>query len=288
MHKYIQNILPRIKKYSKQLEKKENFIDFPWVFIDEDGRNHEYLFMRDNRLIMSLTGKVTTGSWELLPNGKLLINRVADQIMLENMFIDDALMILKRSGSEDSPFILINEKIIPDYDVKGYFEKRDEEYETQKILNNSDPVLTKNGVLIGSWFYEGQRVNSFDGSIVTGYYRTNLKKYEQYVIVENNIIKSIYFHVTYKSTEIDNLLIKQKSYSSCEKGDLVINYSDLKIDSTKKYKIMHPENECSFVIIDEKGIIIYSNSETDMFNQNFIISLVVIVFIIFILLIASI
>jgi hypothetical protein len=84
MKNAIKNLIPRLIQYSKQLDKVENFVDKSWLYLDSNGDNHEYIFMRDFRLIMSVNGTVVTGKWELLPNGKLLIDRVSDKIMLKN------------------------------------------------------------------------------------------------------------------------------------------------------------------------------------------------------------
>ena len=120
MKEAIKNIIPRLIKFSKQMDKVETFVDKSWIYIDQIGNNHEYYFMRDHRLIMSVNGAAKTGKWELLPNGKLLVDRVSDQIVLKNQFIDEALMILQKSASDDDPFILVDEKKIPDLDVLRY------------------------------------------------------------------------------------------------------------------------------------------------------------------------
>ena len=71
----------------------------------------ECSFLRDQRLIMSVNGMVVTGKWELPPNGKLLINRLSDRIVLNHQFIDYALMILQESGSDEDPFLLVGKSV---------------------------------------------------------------------------------------------------------------------------------------------------------------------------------
>ena len=84
---FVKNILPRVLNYSKDLDEKEIFVEKPWIFIDESNNHHEYIFMRDGRLVMSLNGAVTIGSWELMPNKKLMINRLVDTIMLQKIWM---------------------------------------------------------------------------------------------------------------------------------------------------------------------------------------------------------
>lgn len=118
---YVNNILPRIKEYSRALNKKELFIDHPWTLIDELGCKQTYIFRRNNELIMSNDGNVLIGSWEILPKASsLLIDRVKDKLLLKQEFIDDAMMILMTDSLNGLPFILINSNIIPDYDVNRY------------------------------------------------------------------------------------------------------------------------------------------------------------------------
>lgn len=124
MIEYIRNILPRIQQYSKSLDHKENYVDKPWIFIDDNNSTHEYEFCRDGRLIMSLNGQVQFGKWEYRPaTQRLLIERPTDAILMQSAFIDDGLMILKKSASDDPTFILVNSAVIPDLDVVGYLQR---------------------------------------------------------------------------------------------------------------------------------------------------------------------
>ncbi len=54
MKAYLENLLPRIKQYSQSLDKKELFVDVPWVLIDPDLNQHKYIFKRDGQLIIVL------------------------------------------------------------------------------------------------------------------------------------------------------------------------------------------------------------------------------------------
>jgi hypothetical protein len=126
---YIKNILPRIQQYSKSLDTIETFVDKNWIFIDENNDHHEYLFLRDKRIIMTLKYVTKEGSWDLLPTGQLLIKRSStDTIKLEKLFIEKGLLILKYSSTNDNPFVLINSKLIPDLDVVSYLKKLESEY----------------------------------------------------------------------------------------------------------------------------------------------------------------
>lgn len=123
MNAYLQNLIPRLQQFSLSLDRKEVFIDYPWVRIDEKGNKETYIFKRNGELIMSLNGSAAVGKWELLIiAGALMIDRVKDKILLKHDFIDKALMILKTDDFKSIPFILINSNIIPDLDIEKYLQ----------------------------------------------------------------------------------------------------------------------------------------------------------------------
>jgi hypothetical protein len=66
MQTYILNILPRIVSFSETLDKKETFIEKPWVLIDEAGNKSQYIFNRDGRLLISVNGMGHEGTWEYI------------------------------------------------------------------------------------------------------------------------------------------------------------------------------------------------------------------------------
>ena len=124
MKLYLSNLLPRLQEYSLSLDKKEVFVEKPWVIVDENLNQQKYIFRRDGELIMSLNGTVKIGSWEYIAAAKsLLINRIQDKILLNQFFIDPAVMVLKKDGFKDENLIMANEILIPDLDVTTYLKK---------------------------------------------------------------------------------------------------------------------------------------------------------------------
>lgn len=73
---------------------------------------------------MSLNGSVNIGKWEYLPTAKsLLIDRIADKILLNQYFFDPAVMVLKKDGSNNDNLILANEILLPNLDVVEYLKE---------------------------------------------------------------------------------------------------------------------------------------------------------------------
>ncbi len=66
MINYIQQLLPRLRGFSSQLDKKELFVDKLFTLLQPNKEVHQYTFNRDGRLFLAINGKTIEGSWELL------------------------------------------------------------------------------------------------------------------------------------------------------------------------------------------------------------------------------
>ena len=121
MYGFISAVLPDIKEYTETLSRKAIFVNQPWVIISNDGRMEKLIFKKNNELVMSQNGKVEVGKWEYLSvANSLLIDRNKDKILLNQEFVDEAIMIMSYDGNADKFFVLANENIIPDLDVERY------------------------------------------------------------------------------------------------------------------------------------------------------------------------
>lgn len=124
MKNYIANLIPRLIAFSESLDKKDLFCDKPWVVLDNNLNQQKYIFRRSGDLIMSLNGQVTMGKWEYVKEARsLLIDRIEDKILLNQEFIDNAIMVLKKDGLKDEPFIMINEIQLPDLNAFDYLKR---------------------------------------------------------------------------------------------------------------------------------------------------------------------
>lgn len=119
---YINSILPKIKEYSESLDRRALLVEQPWVLIDKELNYQKFIFKKNNELLMSQNGIVTTGKWEYIPGAKsLLIDRIKDKILLNQEFVDKGLIILKYDGFDNNYFCLVNENIVPDLNIERYF-----------------------------------------------------------------------------------------------------------------------------------------------------------------------
>ena len=118
---YIQNIIPRIRQFSADLNKKETYVEIPWIHIDSEGRTVKYIFKRNGELIISLDGMVTIGKWEYLSVAKnLLVDMVTSKILLQQDYVDGAIMVLRHDNVTAGSFILANEIMIKNFAIAEY------------------------------------------------------------------------------------------------------------------------------------------------------------------------
>ena len=121
MKEYLSHLLPRLIEFSESLDKKELFVEQPWVHVDENRNKQQYIFKRDGKLIMSLNGDVQVGSWEYISaTGGLLVDTGTEKILLHQKFIDRGVLLLKKDNFFDESFLLVNQRIVADLDVERY------------------------------------------------------------------------------------------------------------------------------------------------------------------------
>ena len=121
MDPIIKYSLNSIKQFTLSLKKKSLLIDKPWILIDNDGAIQKFIFKKDKGLVLSKNGKVTEGSWEYFAEARsLLIDRQTDKLLLNEEFVDENVLLLKKDGTENEFYALANENVIPDYNIPKY------------------------------------------------------------------------------------------------------------------------------------------------------------------------
>ncbi|AXJ02495.1 hypothetical protein CYPRO_3262 [Cyclonatronum proteinivorum] len=74
MTHHLRDLLPRLKKYSAELDHASFLVDKPWVVShDKNAPFQKLIFRRDGRVHLSNEGDVIDGKWEYLPEAKALI-----------------------------------------------------------------------------------------------------------------------------------------------------------------------------------------------------------------------
>jgi hypothetical protein len=118
---FINNIIPRLRAFTRSIEIREALVDKIWEIYDDPDNLHDYQFLRDQRLIMTYNGDVKFGEWEILPGRRLLIKRGNDNpINLLYDFSIYGVVLMKKAGNNQTPFLLYDKKVIPDGNIIRY------------------------------------------------------------------------------------------------------------------------------------------------------------------------
>lgn len=252
MKLYLNNLIQRLKQYSASLDKIETFVDVPWVIVDENLNQQKYIFKRNGDFIMSMNGQVSIGKWELFSAARsLLIDRIQDKILLNQNFIDSAVMVLKKDGFKDENLILANEILIPDLNVTEYLKQL--YYQKNKIelkrLNNGIVLEVANDINDNS---HNNKV-TIEGDLVSdGKYELE-EDDKIYLVKDSQIIRT--FVCRPYETNKGRIIIEQIFHAhltyqgSCSLGNLVFQNNSPAPDG--KYNISFLEN-----IVVENGRIV--------------------------------
>ncbi len=118
---FINNIIPRLRNFAINIEVREALVDKIWEIYDDPENLHDYQFLRDQRLIMTYNGDVKFGEWEILPGRRLLIKRANDNpINLLYDFSIHGVVLMKKAGNNQTPFLLYDKNVIPDGNILEY------------------------------------------------------------------------------------------------------------------------------------------------------------------------
>jgi hypothetical protein len=235
MKAYLQDIINRLSQFSEMLDNTTLFIDKPWVLIDAESNYHKYIFKKDGQLVMSLNGQVQLGKWEYLTGAKsLLIDRIKDKVLLNQSFFDSAVMLLRIDGTNNDLFILANETIIPDLDVKKYLQSvtyrkfnvitgRLENGKTLEIYRGSSEAPLQIGMKAT---IDGEQPDD-------GKYKS--QSTGRYYEIRNGKLFRITHPVKYQTVDGVSIVIEQIYEYSISQGDLA--YIDNQPAKTGKYKL---------------------------------------------------
>jgi hypothetical protein len=249
MLEYLLNLIPRLRQYSSDLNKEQLFVDKTFTLLQEDHSIHNYIFRRGGTLVLTIDGigKNGLGSWELLPTGQLLINRGGSEIiLLEFDFLHPDVIIMKYSGTINTPFIIYNQQAIPDGDVLGYLERFE-------AIRNGQKVHKVNDVKITESENEGdKRYNNEDGTLFSGDIFSQPYSYRN-PFNQNDIEVTDIFH-------IDNGIKTEETYI-CK----------IKIDGLGYIAIRQSDKD--FIKVGDQFLIELSNSNA-LLNYNSPLSIV--------------
>jgi hypothetical protein len=109
MKTYLSDLIPRIKRFSQELDNITLLTNQHWVVIDElSNSKYVYIFRSNSELLIAQDGRVEKGKWEYLGNNAILIGRKEGSYLFRHGFFDENVLALKVDGKEEYAF-LVNE-----------------------------------------------------------------------------------------------------------------------------------------------------------------------------------
>jgi hypothetical protein len=109
MKTFISDLIPKIQRYSQQLDNQTLLTNQHWVVVDDNtDTKHVYIFRSNNELLISQNGRVEKAKWEYLSHDTLLIDRKDESILFRHGFFDENILALKTDGKSEYA-LLVNE-----------------------------------------------------------------------------------------------------------------------------------------------------------------------------------
>ncbi|MBF8963903.1 hypothetical protein I0P70_11645 [Pontibacter sp. FD36] len=109
MKTFISDLIPKIQRYSQQLDNLTLLTNQHWVVVDDNNdTKHVYIFRSNNELLISQNGRVEKAKWEYLGHDTLLIDRKDESYLFRHGFFDENVLALKTDGNSEYAF-LVNE-----------------------------------------------------------------------------------------------------------------------------------------------------------------------------------
>ena len=138
MINYIQELLPKLKRYSASLNQKALFLNYSWVQLGNTTARTLFIFREKNgELLIVNNGDMKSHKWEHLTHQNAIIFDIdGNKSMFQLGFIDDDVLILVKDGTSEF-LVLVNETKLQEQSLKGLSERL-----TQKYISNSESKVT--------------------------------------------------------------------------------------------------------------------------------------------------
>tara|TARA_B110000046_G_C12874191_1_gene347345 strand:+ start:92 stop:856 length:765 start_codon:yes stop_codon:yes gene_type:complete len=220
MKQYINSLIGRVSGFSESLNNQALIINQPWILIDLDIGKQKFIFRDNNEILISFRGNVLTAKWEYLSSMKsVIIDREGQKTLLNQAYLDSAVMILQVDDTADEYFIFANESILPSLDVKGHLMEVMRKKLNIEILQLNDSRVIEIIPLKGEGIGIGSRVK-VDGVQASDGRYYSIAHNKSFGVKAGSIVK-IYFRKEYEQWDGSHILIELEKESRIQKNDLV-------------------------------------------------------------------
>jgi hypothetical protein len=214
MKYYISDIIPKLQRFSKQLNDLTLIQNHHWIAFDVSTESKTtYIFRDNNDLIVSQNGKVIKSKWEYLGNQTILIEDSEESLLFTNSFFDETILVLNLHNTDTYAFFLnetktsstiktiekLNDYLNKKYSVDGNNKKAIDTF-TNLEYSESD-LEKKHEILLGSYFQtlitysNGQSGNIMQGKSSGKYFYLHNFNGKTYAKSKEDCVYQLYLHL---------------------------------------------------------------------------------------------
>lgn len=174
MKTFIADIIPKIRRFSQELDNITLLTNQHWVVIDEINNSKTvYIFRSSGELLISQNGIVEKARWEYLGSNSLLIDKKDISYLFRHGFFDENVLALKVDGKEEYAFLINETKFTGEmnsiHSITGFL--------SAKYINNPVPKVKLS---------EKNKQLSYDITFIKGHSSLENGLYDEYSVVLSN------------------------------------------------------------------------------------------------------
>jgi len=137
MKTFIADIIPKIQRFSQQLDDLTKLTNQHWVSLgDINQTKRVFIFRTNNQLLIADNGIIEKGSWEYLGNQSLLIDTNNESYLFKHGFFDENVIALKLDSTNSYAFFVNENKYHSELNNIGDVLK----FLDQKYLKHNHPI----------------------------------------------------------------------------------------------------------------------------------------------------
>lgn len=194
MKYYLSDIIPKIQRFSRQLDELTLIQDHHWVEFDiTTSIKTTYIFRENKDLLVSQNGQVKKSKWDYLGNQTILIENSEESLLFRNSFYDETLLVLNLDNTDSYAFFLNETKIGSTFKT---IEKLNEYLMKKYTFNDSQSKRQIFDGFENLEFSEGLPENKYN--IILGSYTQTLITFtngdSEYIMKGNTLGNYFYLH----------------------------------------------------------------------------------------------
>lgn len=192
MKYYISDIIPKLQRFSRQLDELTLIQNHHWIAFDSSTETITTYIFRDNKdLLISQGGQVRKSKWDYLGNQTILIEKLEESLLFRNSFFDETVLVLNLHNTDTYAFFFNETKIGTSFKT---IEKLNEYLKKKYFVNSSTNKMFNSFKNID--YTENLPEKKFD--FILGSYIQTLITYSNgqsgYIMQGNSTGKYFYLH----------------------------------------------------------------------------------------------